>query len=350
MAGSSAIRSATVKQDIDSIPLPKSWSKFARHALLNVIGLVRVVMLAGREHFIRNGDVAEARVHRLETEVALLREELRILGSRMACINPHQRPQYPPMMRMAILQLRAIRGWSKAETARRFFVSDATIRSWNSRADDDSLLTTNSPVNRFPEFVRHATQQIKLFCPSLGNVKIAETLARAGIHIGKTTVGRILKEKPLGSPRPSPSEDSNKSSRIVAKYPNHTWHADTTAVPISGGVWTNWLPNVAAGGYSTSPAAPTYRPPVAAAPTYRPPAAVANCKINGTLAYIGTNNYKKEKKALEEIETLYMAYDSYRRRHDAVDSLGTFLFRRFPVVGGVRLDRHVACQTPRASR
>ena len=201
-------------------------------------------MLAGREILIQNGDVLEAHVHRLETEVALLREELRVIGTRMARIAPKRRPQYSPVERMAIMELRAMRGWSKAETARRFFVSDDTIRSWLRRADDaDSLLQLATPVNRFPDFIRYAVQQIKLFCPSLGKVKIAETLARAGIHIGKSTVGRILNEKPAVAPKPPACNETGKSSRIVSKYPNHTWHADPTAVPISGGFWTNWLPN-----------------------------------------------------------------------------------------------------------
>ena len=56
-------------------------------------------------------------------------------------------------------------------------------------------------MNRFPDFVRYAIQQIKLFCPTLGKAKIADKLARAGIHIGKTTVGRILQEKPLNAPK-----------------------------------------------------------------------------------------------------------------------------------------------------
>ena len=230
--------------DIESLPLPKGWPQTVRHAVLNVIGVVRVAMLAGREFLIQKGDVLEAHVHRLETEVALLREELRIIGFRMARITPHRRPQYSPVERMAIMELRAMRGWSKAETARRFFVSDDTIRSWLRRADDDdSLLQLATPVNRFPDFIRHAVQQIKRFCPSLGKAKIAETLARAVIHIGRATVGRILAEKPSVAPEPSPSKETDKSSRIVSKYPNHTWHADTTAVPISGGFWTNWLPN-----------------------------------------------------------------------------------------------------------
>jgi putative transposase len=85
-------------------------------------------------------------------------------------------------------------------------------------------------------------EQIKLFCPTLGKAKIADTLARAGIHIGKTTVGRILKEKPFNAPDPS-TDETGKQCRIVSKYPSHTWHADLTAVPISGGFWTNWIPN-----------------------------------------------------------------------------------------------------------
>ena len=93
--------------------------------MLNVIGIVRVVMLRGREFLIQNGNVLEAHVHRLETDVALIREELRIVSSRWARIDPHRRPQYPPLERMAILELRAMRGWSNAETARHFFVSNS---------------------------------------------------------------------------------------------------------------------------------------------------------------------------------------------------------------------------------
>jgi transposase len=175
--------------------------RHVRNAVLNVIGVVRIAMLTGREALITNGDAKDARIHQLESEVAMLREELRINGARMKRVPSHRRPQYTAIERMAILQLRAMRGWNKAETARHFFVTDDTIRSWLRRVDDDSLVQTQTPVNRFPDFVRYAVQQIKLFCPTLGKVKIADMLARAGIHIGKTTVGRILKEKPVTMPR-----------------------------------------------------------------------------------------------------------------------------------------------------
>ena len=228
--------------DVESLCLPKGWQAFVRNAVLNVLGIVRIAMLVGRESLIKNGGFQEARIHRLESEVAMLREELRINSARMQRVVAHRRPQYTPVERMAILQLRAMRGWSKTETARHFSVSDDTVRAWLRRVDDDSLVQTNSPVNRFPDFIRYTVQQTKLFCPTLGKVKIADMLARAGIHIGKTTVGRILQEKPLNAPKPTTC-DANKPCRIVSKYPGHTWHADLTAVPISGSFWTNWLPN-----------------------------------------------------------------------------------------------------------
>lgn len=158
------------ERDLESLPLPGDWTVGVRRAVLNVICIVRIAMLAGREFLVQEGDVLHARIYRLESEVAMLREELRIGGTRLRRIDPHRRPQYTPTQRMAILELRAMRGWSKAETARRFFVSDETIRTWLRRADDDSLLRTRMPVNRFPDVVRYVVQWIKLFCPTLGAV------------------------------------------------------------------------------------------------------------------------------------------------------------------------------------
>ena len=59
-----------------------------------------------------------------------------------------------------------------------------------------ALVQLPVPVNKFPDFVRYLVQRMKTLCPMLGKVKIAQVLARAGLHLGQTTVGRILKEKP----------------------------------------------------------------------------------------------------------------------------------------------------------
>jgi putative transposase len=230
------------EEEAEFLRLPRNWQTSVRSAVLNVIGIVRIAMLTGREALIKNGNSPDARIHQLESEVAMLREELRIHGARMRRVPAHRRPQYTGLERMAILQLRAMRGWNKAETSRHFLVSDDTIRDWLRRVDDDALVQTAAPVNRFPDFVRYAVQQIKLFCPTHGKLKIAEKLARAGMHIGKSTVERILKERPVEPPHPT-HENGDQQVRIVSKYPGHAWNADLTAVPISGGFWTLWIPN-----------------------------------------------------------------------------------------------------------
>jgi hypothetical protein len=63
----------------------------------------------------------------LQQEVHLLREEIRIKDARMEQLEAHRRPHYPPTARPAILELRAIRGWSLAQTARNFLISPLTI-------------------------------------------------------------------------------------------------------------------------------------------------------------------------------------------------------------------------------
>ncbi len=136
------------EEDVETLRLPRNWNSYVRSAVLNVVGIVRVAMLAGREALIKNGDSRHARIHQLESEVAMLREELRINGARMQRVPPHRRPQDTAVERMAILQLRATRGWNKAETSRRFSISDDTIRASPRRADDDSLVDSHTPVNR----------------------------------------------------------------------------------------------------------------------------------------------------------------------------------------------------------
>ena len=116
------MRDEVCQQDIE-LPLPKNWPACVRHAVLNVVGIVRVAMLAGREALIKNDESRHTRIHQLKSEVAMLREERWINGARMQRVPPHRRPRYTAVERMAILQLRATRGWNKAETSRRFSIT-----------------------------------------------------------------------------------------------------------------------------------------------------------------------------------------------------------------------------------
>jgi transposase InsO family protein len=164
----------------------------------------------------------------------------------MARIPPAQRPHYQPIERLAILELRAARGWSLAQTAKAFHLTTQTIAAWTNRLDEegpDALVRTPVPVNKFPAFVRYIVQRLKTLCPLLGKVKIAQVLARAGLHLGATTVGRLRRQPPAPNPTfPPPSEPMPSARRVTAKRPNHVWHVDLTTVPTATGFWTSWLP------------------------------------------------------------------------------------------------------------
>jgi hypothetical protein len=98
-------------------------------------------------------DRTAAKADRPHEEIALGREEMRLKDARMERIPPAQRPHYLPTERLAILELRAARGWSLAQTGAVFHVTTATIVSWTQRLDEqgpDALLRTTQPVNKSP--------------------------------------------------------------------------------------------------------------------------------------------------------------------------------------------------------
>ena len=227
------------------VPLPKSWKKHVRSAMLHVILLAQYATVYTRSWAVdsMNGRVRlKVENKRLWQELALRDEEIRIKDARMARIAPHRRPHYPPTERMAILNLRAARGWSLEQTARTFLVTGATIASWMKRVDEEgpeALVQLRESVNKFPDFVRYAIQRLKTLCPSMGKLKMAETLCRAGLHLGPSMVGRGLKEPPCSRPK---AVTIAKGRVVTAREPGQVWHIDLTAVPIGRGSWTTWSP------------------------------------------------------------------------------------------------------------
>ena len=207
-------------QNPPRIPLPKSWTRHVRLAMLHVISLAQFATVYTRSWAVDsvNGRVRlKADNCRVRQEVALLREEIRIKDARMAQINPPRRPHYPPTERMAILELRAARGWNLEQAADTFLLTAPTVASWMKRVDEqgaDALVQLREPVNKFPDFVRYAVQRLKILCPNMGKVKIAQTLCRAGLHLGATTVGRIVNEPS----QPKPQQPQANSGLACRSY------------------------------------------------------------------------------------------------------------------------------------
>ena len=237
------------------IPLPKNWSANLKSAVVHVICLAHLAMIRTRSLAANSSNSRlrlAADLNRAKEEISLLEEELRIKNARMAKISPHRRPYYSPIERMAILEVKAARGWSQAQTARRFLVESTTIASWLKRIDEigpSTLVEIREPANKFPQFVRYIVRRLKVLFPSMGKKRIAQTLARAGLHLAVTTVGRMLKEETREPTRPGteqtgeePLEAKDSPRRLRSKYPNHIWLVDLTTFPTSSGFWTAWLP------------------------------------------------------------------------------------------------------------
>jgi transposase InsO family protein len=222
----------------------------ARHLACHLV-LTRVRGWAANSPLQRVRVAAER--DQLNTEVAVLREEIRIKDAGMAALVPHRRPHYPPGERIAILPLMAPRGWSKAQASRRFLVTDETIATWNGRLEEDgpgTLVEATVPVNKFPDVVAAMVTKLKRLLPMMGRRRIAAFLARAGLHIAPSTVKRMLNREPTTeTPAPvAPTKNpdfplaSAEPPTVIANYPNHVWGIDTTAVPTSAGFWTSWFP------------------------------------------------------------------------------------------------------------
>jgi DNA-binding transcriptional regulator YiaG len=67
---------------------------------------------------------------RLRSEIGLLQREIEIKDVRFERLEPKKRPHYLPTERLAILAIRAMRGLTNEQTAKRFQVTIQTIINW----------------------------------------------------------------------------------------------------------------------------------------------------------------------------------------------------------------------------
>ncbi len=159
-----------------TVPLPRGWTKIVRSATLHAISVAVTALTTawGRAATSRSARLRQrGEVDRLRTEIALLKEELEIKDARWGRVPARRRPHYGPVQRMRILELRAARGWSTAQAARHFLVTEDTIASWIRRVDEGgerALVRIEEPVNRFPDFVRYLVRSLKLMCPRLRKI------------------------------------------------------------------------------------------------------------------------------------------------------------------------------------
>jgi transposase InsO family protein len=231
---------------------PRRWPTRAHTAFLNAVALVRTAVVtacADVDNAANPRAVLAAEITRLREQNCVLTETLRILGARIGVLPPQQRPHYPPQERAAILALAARGGWNHRQTANTFLVTAATIANWMRVVDDkgpDALVKPRKPINRLPAFVTAVVQQLSGLAPRVGKRQLATIVARAGIAISASTVGRMRKHATVKAPPPKPkrraARPAKKKRVVTAKYPHHLWHVDITLVPTFAGFWVPWTP------------------------------------------------------------------------------------------------------------
>jgi transposase InsO family protein len=226
---------------------PKNWPGQAKSILIHVISMARIALIYARARCIKNKIRKIAvELQQAADEINLLKEELRIKDARLMRISPNHRPHYIPTERLNILELKAARGWSDIQAAEVFLVCPDTIAYWSKMLDDEgpkSLVRIPQPVNKLPNFVRYIVGRLKILCPAMGKVRIAQALTKAGLSLGASTVGRILKDNKPPPKEPASCSLGASKHTIHSRHPNNVWNIDLTIIPTSGGFWISWLPN-----------------------------------------------------------------------------------------------------------
>ena len=162
------------ESSLPAIPLPRAWPSRVKSGVLHAISLAQFTLAYTRDWAVNSSNSRirlKAELDHACQEITLLREETDIKDAKMQRADPRKRPHYSPTERMRILELRAARGWTAAETARRFLVTEETIASWTRRVDEqgpDALVRLPEPVNEFPRLRRVHSPAIESTLPHDG--------------------------------------------------------------------------------------------------------------------------------------------------------------------------------------
>ena len=216
------------EKDVETLRLPRNWHWYVRTAVLNVVGIVRIAMLAGREALVNNGDAKDARDP--PTGIRRGHASRGNCGSTvLACsVHPQTDDQQIAVSNGNGHPTVVLCVWNKTRDGSPLLF----IRRHRSSMATSSRPTTRwcrpKTPNRFPDFVRYAVQQIK---PAPPNARKGQD--RRHVDQGRNPYrtrqwANLEREFHHAS---GPNDDANKQCRIVSKYPGHTWNADLTAVP-----------------------------------------------------------------------------------------------------------------------
>ena len=213
---------------------------FTYSAIRAVLFARRMLLLAAAAALVRLGDADDvvsalhAQVLEKDLRIQQLERAIALLQARMERIDSRHRNRYTPAERFRIVLFKQTYSLTVEQAARLFVVSSQTIRRWVDQAVREpgrntigSLLKAVPPLMRYSDVVRDQVAQMEEMGFG-GNLRIAQTLARAGIKLSRETVRRWRKEP--RPPRPSVHPKRRLGPMLAAKHPNHVWMMDITEI------------------------------------------------------------------------------------------------------------------------
>ena len=146
--------------DLDRLPLPKSWPRLAKRSLVLVNSMLKVsfdIELGRRLDCATYHAREHAEHERLRLDGDSDREVLRLVRARFGRLDPRKRTRYTKAERLRILELRALNGWTIARTPQRFLVDEKTVCRWMkelAEVGEEKLLATVIDLSSVPSDVR----------------------------------------------------------------------------------------------------------------------------------------------------------------------------------------------------
>lgn len=205
----------------------------------------------------RAGDPVEralARTKEIELQLAFAFQTIDILLERLSRVPPAHRPRYRKADRGRILHHKEVFHLSCREIARLYALTRSTVHRWvvdcmAPKRPDRPLVAPAPPDRSYSALVRQQVLNLSM-AGFGGSLRIAQTLAREGLLLSRSTVRRWTKESSPGDGGPLPKTlatsngaggDARPSrSTVVARHaveqavrarcPNHVLMVDVTLV------------------------------------------------------------------------------------------------------------------------
>jgi hypothetical protein len=227
------------KDLIEALRRQRGFTHAAVTAVLRARGLLRLTIAATLTALAGGDDLVSWLYAQLVEEklrsLQLLRAN-RILRERMYRLDNRHRNRYTPRERFLIVLYKVTYGLTAEQTASEFVVSPQTVKRWIDQAVREpckrtigSLLKAVPPLMGYSDVLQDQVAVMDEMGFG-GNLRIAQTLARAGVKLSRETIRRWRNQGRMPGGADARPRPTKTGPILKAKYPNHIWMLDITEI------------------------------------------------------------------------------------------------------------------------